>query len=113
MIAVNEILGQIRLTKKSSMRKLATSDALCIHIGVQNTIVAYIRGLFSWLCGGWEVMERLGRHKASLAKPYLVMVACKSTLLDLPARLQSHRNPVARSQPVTRVRRAISHGDIL
>jgi len=47
---------------------------------MQSTMMAYIRGLFSWLFGAWEVTERLGRHKASLAKPYLVMVAQKSAL---------------------------------
>jgi len=43
-------------------------------------MIAYIRGLFSWLFDGCEVIERLGRHKASLAKPYLVMAAQKSAL---------------------------------
>lgn len=43
-------------------------------------MMAYIRGLFSWLFGGWEVMDRLGRHRASLAKPYLVMVVQKFAL---------------------------------
>jgi len=43
-------------------------------------MMAYIRGLFSWLFGAWEVTERLGRHKASLAKPYLVMAAQKFAL---------------------------------
>lgn len=45
-------------------------------------MMSYIRGLFSWLFGGWEVTERLGRHRASLAKPYLVMAAYKSTFFD-------------------------------
>lgn len=30
----------------------ATSGALYVHIAVQNTMIAYIRGLFSWLFGG-------------------------------------------------------------
>lgn len=84
--------------------KRAISDTPCIHIRVQSTIVAYIRGLFSWLFGGWEVMERLGRHRASLAKPYLVMAVQKFALDWLQfLRIRSHvstrsRNPKASNQ---------------
>lgn len=58
-----------------------------LYIRTQSTMIAYIRGLFSWLLVGWEVMERLGRHRASLAKPYLVMAAYKSALDCSPLQL--------------------------
>lgn len=94
-------------------RKRVTFGTPFIHIGVQSTVVAYIRGLFSWLFDGCEVMERLGRHRASLAKPYLVMAAQKSALDCL--RLQFLRIPLfrsirARSMEVTNQLRHLSTG---
>lgn len=62
-------------------------------------MVAYIRGLFSWLFDGCEVMERLGRHRASLAKPYLVMAALKSVLDCLPTPAVSPNPPVFSINP--------------
>jgi len=93
-----------------SKRKRAIFDTPSIHIEVQSTMMAYIRGLFSWLFNGCEVTERLGRHRASLAKPYLVMAVQKSVLDCL--RLQFLRILLS-DQSVSEIRKRRISFDIL